>query len=217
MMRRKLVPVLVPFTGFYDSPHSDMLDDALRDLAQDDNGDPMKGSEDLWQYVRQWVSREAYAKLYVEAFSEEMHCATGIPCPLTFVELLSPREYNFTTDKILALVPQSTILHLYELVDKEALNSLIRTLFTSYSGFQSSYPNNLNEWGPLVGWDAVKNGTLLNCVWNECSSSDASWDLMEGYRCNGYLANIVADSLTPAGEELLGRLTEQRLRAQEGE
>lgn len=85
---------------------------------------------------------------------------------LAFEEMTSPREYNFATDRIFALVPLSVMRDLFRRSRAEGhatLAAVIARRFTSRSGFISHYPNDLDAWTakPLAEWDYNELGTLL--------------------------------------------------------
>lgn len=85
---------------------------------------------------------------------------------LQFEEVISPREYNFTTDRLFATAPLYLMQKLFARSRAEGhqtLAKVIRERFTSRSGFISYYSNDLAEWleKPLAAWDENELGTLL--------------------------------------------------------
>ena len=83
-----------------------------------------------------------------------------------FEEMTSPREYNFTTDRLFASVPLYLMQRLFKLsrdVGHVTLEGIIGERFTSRSGFISHYSNRLAAWvgKPLTDWDYNELGTLL--------------------------------------------------------
>ncbi|MDE3023040.1 MAG: hypothetical protein KGI54_14525 [Pseudomonadota bacterium] len=96
-------------------------------------------------------------------------CLKGCDQPsigLTFESMDSPREYNFTTDRIYASVPVFVLRKLFKRSREEkhrTLAAVIKKRFTSYDGFYSFYSNDLGDWlnRPLAEWDHNELGTLL--------------------------------------------------------
>lgn len=87
------------------------------------------------------VSKEACN--YVETTLNKI----GIKCAITFEELISPREYNFSNDSINISIEIDTksILRYFEAHKKE-LAQYFADKYTSRSGFISLYSNDINEW-----------------------------------------------------------------------
>jgi hypothetical protein len=87
---------------------------------------------------------------------------------MTFESMDSPREYNFSTDRIYGEVPLKVVRELFRRSKAEGhatLTAIIARRFTSRSGFMSFYPSDLAEWlakaGPLAEWDHNQLGTLF--------------------------------------------------------
>lgn len=84
----------------------------------------------------------------------------------TFESMDSPREYNFTTDRVYANIPLGMLYLLFRKSRAEnhaTLAAVIAERFTSRSGFISHYSRHLAEWleKPLSDWDHNETGTLL--------------------------------------------------------
>lgn len=87
----------------------------------------------------------------------------------TFDEMVSPREYNFGTDRVFAHIPVTAIRRMFRLsrAEKHAtLAEIIARRFTSRDGFSSFYPSDLASWlsRPVTDWDHNELGTLLDAV-----------------------------------------------------
>lgn len=165
---------VIPFSGFYESLHDDALDDALDQIFSDrDTGCTV--NEDL--VMRAWRSMDwkavhtAYAKAYCENFALEFKL------DLTFDEVNSPREYNFTTDRIFAYIPTESLQKVFDTVDTPGLRIKIRENHTSRDGFFSYYDNDLESWGNVLSWDHNQIGTLLQALVEQESVND--WDQFE--------------------------------------
>lgn len=214
----------IPFSGFYESVHDSLLDDALTQMVADDQGDVPEFTEGLWEHVDWRKVHEDYAKEYVEAFVEEFNSCTGLKIPMTLVVVDSPREYNFTTDRIFVNISEDSIRKMWKAVDKAELDKLIRERFTSYSGFSSFYDNSLEAWLAVEqrGWDKKKRkikvtdwdhnqlGTLIECLWEQChlGSREGVWrehELMEHAIGNGVLDNLIYDNMDEEGRAIVKR------------
>ena len=87
---------------------------------------------------------------------------------MTFESMDSPREYNFSTDRVYGRIPLKVMRELFKRSAAEGHETLSRVIarrFTSYDGFRSYYPSDLAEWlakaGRLQDWDHNELGTLL--------------------------------------------------------
>jgi hypothetical protein len=90
---------------------------------------------------------EKYAESYVEAISELTEL------DLEFDGLSSPREYNFTTDRIFASISRKSLAEVIRAVRGERLKKMAKEMFTSRSGFISYYSPDVSEWGRVEDWD----------------------------------------------------------------
>lgn len=188
----------IPFSGFYESLHKDEIDQAEQQMFSDrDTGcQRNEGLEMALFYkcdYRQVYA--AYAKEYCGNFSDKFELG------LTFDELVSPREYNFTTDRIFAFVPDATILMLWQQVDKDELQADIKAKHSSRDGFFSFYANSLEAWpDDVMDWDHNQLSTLLACWVGEFDIYE-EYSLMEDDRGNGLYDRLICDA-TPGIERL---------------
>lgn len=187
---------IIPFSGFYESLHDSELDRALEMAFSDDSGTPNAGLlSHAWDVVNWRTVHEAYAKNYCESFAREFQISS-----LTFEELNSPREYNFTTDRIFALIHLEDVRAILAKVDPEKLTEKVRECFTSRDGFSSFYSANLEEWGDVATWDHNQIDTLLQTFADQETRNHeefdqwAEFELMEDTRGNGNIDNWIFGS-----------------------
>lgn len=179
---------------------------------------PCRAGKDLWQHVSYQKAYLAYAQLYLEAFNDSLSQACGVKFKLSWESMSSPREYNFTTDRLFADIADKKVTELFRKVDKKVLDKRARGTFTSYDGFRSFYSPDYTTWGPVLTWDHNQLGVLIEALWYEFVSDErdsASWELMEGYRGNGDFDNIMWDALSEEGKSLVNNICEQRRAAEE--
>lgn len=114
------------------------------------------------------ISIKATRKCYTQgAFVKEQYLQPSIRA--TFESMDSPREYNFTTDRVYADIPISVMQALFRRSKEEkhaTLAAVIAERFTSRDGFISGYSRHLSEWlsKPLRDWDHNELCTLLIAV-----------------------------------------------------
>jgi hypothetical protein len=190
----------IPFAGFYESWHDQMLDDAFEGLFQTSNGDRRTRLEELAMWSVNWSPvHEAYAKAYTENLAEEF----GLK--LLFEALISPREYNFATDRIFAYIPLTEVYRLRRQVCEATFVECCIENFTSRSGFASHYDPNPQLWGPVKDWDHNQIGTLVQAYIRQANGGkdmDQSREtaLMEGERDNSVLDDWVYSNLNDEGK-----------------
>lgn len=226
------LPLSIPFEGFYNSTYDSMVDRWFEyesyNLADDGASDNQvdEWNESAYKGINYRAVYIDIAKHYVADLCEYIVTNGGIDLKLAFDELVSPREYNFTTDQIFATIGESEVSAMYAQTDGKILRETIKARHTSRSGFISFYPNDLDEWpkNPLE-WDNVQLHTLLQAYLIKFLDCDMQGDLdeklsaynvMESYIGNGYLDCTIWESASEefkAFDEKLRRgLDESRIR-----
>lgn len=154
--------IFVPFAGFYESIHNDAIESCIMSESVDDEGDIIIDTHDrIYEFTDFKVIRDLYAEKYVENLVAEINTINS----LTFKSLISPKYYNFETDRILATIVTVDIDFLYRNVAEKSLQEFIAKNHTSCSGFHSFYSNELKDWNKkhVSLWDSNQLGTLLEC------------------------------------------------------
>ena len=163
--------IILPFQGFYESLYTEAIDHEESGYADNISEDECLSNNELSALYDLLFDRTNYrqayrelAHVYVSAFNEKFKEWTGIDLCLKFVELVSPREYNFETDRIFATTALEALQTLRTTVDERFLREQIRTRHSSRSGFISFYSNKLEEWPSEVSeWDCNQLCTLVMC------------------------------------------------------
>lgn len=164
------------FSGFYESIHDGVFDDEETRIIEDYPGHD-------WDDFRFKYDRIGYCKNYVSAISSE------IGLKLEFMELTSPREYNFSTDQISVYIDGKTLKKISSVLNSDTLKNLIKRRFTSRDGFISWYSNDIEEWKErkVQDWNCVELGTLLDAwlIENELDNEDNTLDWVGYEYCQG--------------------------------
>lgn len=176
---RDLTVIKLPFQGFYESWYSGELDHEESQYAEhlaEKEGetyppelrlDASTFSELLFEHMNYRSAELEIAEEYVDSFDRMFSDELELPLRLKYESMDSPREYNFTTDRVYAHIPLAVVRKLFrksERFDNHAtLAQVIAERFTSYSGFISGYRNDLESWlsKPLRDWDHNELETLL--------------------------------------------------------
>lgn len=125
-----LININIPFSGFYESIHDSNIDHAIEcDIENAGLAETAAGDIDYKPV------RLAICKLYIEAYNRAFKDKHDIDLNLEFVELNSPRFYNFDTDKIIAAIDKDVFKQVTNLVNKEEMQNTLRDKFKPCSGF----------------------------------------------------------------------------------
>lgn len=158
----------IPFAGFYESIFSELAESSLFFITDSADNLNMEEREELASLVYDVQDFSALhhdiAKAYAESFSEWFKEETGFDLGLQFESMTSPREYNFTTDRIFCFIAPDVVDSLYRATDKKVLSDIVKERFTSHDGFASFYSNDLNQWiieSRPVAWDHNQIETLI--------------------------------------------------------
>lgn len=194
----------LPFEGFYESKYSgevDSIEEREVEHAVERQGEDgiapelhLEASDFADAYFDCTSYHDCYlaiAKAYVDAFDGVASEFIGIPLGLTWESMDSPREYNFTTDRVYAHIDESTVSALFAKSAAEShkrLRETIKERFTSYDGFYSYYKNSLESWleRDVLTWDHNELGTLLIAMLE-------GFEEQEGERIDWQVYNVVCD------------------------
>lgn len=140
----------IPFQGFYETIHDDTMDQVATSAFQDDSGDLRDSLYELaWPGIQWHKGHEIYARDYAMTFLDHYGIRAG-----SFVEMVSPREYNFTTDRLFVKIPVVEFMRVLRELPADELDATACSLFTSRSGFSSFYSPDVETWGnPVEDWD----------------------------------------------------------------
>jgi hypothetical protein len=161
MTKKEQFSAVLPFSGFYKSRHSEAIDYAEEYMFTFDDGEIHASLHELFYDNMDYGDvYGAYSKEYVGQISH----LTNIR--IVFEELVSPKEYNFTTDRIFVTIARKSLAKIIQLVKGERLNNKAREMFTSRSGFISYYSNNISDWGRIEEWDHNQIGCVLEALFD---------------------------------------------------
>jgi hypothetical protein len=180
------IATLPGFPGFYESILSSQCDREEEMIIENETSeegrewsgrDPQDLADAIYWAADYSAAYLDVAREYVDSWSRHMRDAAGLNFG-TFESMESPREYNFTTDRVFLTVPLSTLQAILDRVPRDMLRDCIREQFTSRAGFCSFYSNDLDNWleKPLAEWDHNECGTLLAVAvahyWQESEDID---------------------------------------------
>lgn len=210
------IETTIPFSGFYESVHLSLIESAIESMFSDDSGGSLgleNAFNDLCDFRKVFYS---YAQCYAENFS----VAFKIPS-LKFETLESPREYNFTTDRVFCKISMEDVKAIYERLSntegRKVFEDVAKSMFTSRSGFYSFYSPDVEDWGDIEDWDANQIGCMLHALASYDTGKDYdSWEeyaLMEDMQSNGYIDNWLCGS--SPGVDRLFKIREYLIKRQD--
>ncbi len=149
------IDIQIPFAGFYETVHDKEIDEAFE--SHYEIGDFGLGSDSvseeeqrqiydaIWDADVDWSGiRQEYVKEYCKVFGDKF----GLE--LEFIEMISPREYNFSTDRVFAKVDKNQFNEKIRkpVEEHEDWSEHVKEKFTSVSGFISFFSNDSKsqEW-----------------------------------------------------------------------
>lgn len=158
----------IPFSGFYETLHSDRLTSGIESLADCVTDEEIKavfpgGLMDVLDKLDYSKMMLDYAKEYVNWFNSRYDLN------LEFESLDSPKFYNYETDRIFCLADKSTIRGIIRRTAESVLRELVKESLIPRSGFIPFYSNDLDEWGPAESWDYNQMGILMEAF---CHTQD---------------------------------------------
>ena len=177
---------IIPFDGFYESITMSLLEP---DLDSENQNQREEGLPEIidWEVIdcgfynvaKEWV--KSYRNWLESEFNLKLES-------LQFESLSSPREYNFTTDRIFCNISDEDIVKLHEFALKHHLDhATVQDAFASRDGFHSFYDDFVNEWSnkPVLDWD--HNELTILFPTSDSEGEDFNYyDIWEDSLCNGF-------------------------------
>ena len=150
---------------------------------------------------------EDYTNFYIDELNERLK---GFTLKATYKCFESPREYNFTTDRIFIEIEENHaadfIKHIVKNYQKE-LESKIEDRFRSRSGFISFYKNSIDLWAKdFKEWDCNMIGTCFELF--DLEEEDINYSLRE-YLSERIMFNL-GNTLGKDGIDLLDRKQKEK-------
>ena len=188
----------IPFDGFYESFISADIDHQIGQQIEWDidiydlNEDEQQVLEDSYlSFNRSSFYNEIaqdYTNFYIDALNERLK---GFTLKATYKFFTSPREYNFSTDRIFIEIEENHAIDFIKYIIKnykKELEKKIEDRFTSRSGFNSFYKNSLDLWTKdFKEWDCNMIGTCYELF--DLEEEEINYSLRE------YLSETIMDNL----------------------
>ena len=207
----------IPFDGFYESFISADIEHQIGQQIEWDS-DTFDLNEDeqqiLWDsylsvnrsYFYNQIA-EDYTNFYIDALNERLE---GFTLKATYKFFTSPREYNFSTDRIFIEIEKNHAIDFIKYIIKnykKELEEKIKQRFTSRSGFISSYKNSLDLWiDDYSEWDHNQIGTCFELF--DLEEEDINYSLRD-YLSERIMFNL-GNTLGQDGIDLLNKKQKEK-------
>jgi hypothetical protein len=164
MKKETILPI---FPGFYNSiyePDESSEMERINEQREAAGLEPAKFEDFAFDY-REYEKEVGKG---VCAYQEKTLRGIGLNCSLEFVEIDSPKEYNFRTDKIVANIKCSwpELRKMWLSLDKDDVQAILNENHKSRSGFISFYPHQYEKWIEYTSKTVDHNVlcTMLECI-----------------------------------------------------
>lgn len=169
---------IINFGGFYHSIHSMLIDDVVENLICTDNEDNF--DQKMYDEFNWKEAHEKYCIEYLDKFEDWLTDELELKetPKIEFKELISPRFYNYTTDKIRAVISEKNVQEICQAVlnseeFKEEFEEYLHERTTPVDGYIPFYTFNEamnNKEGVLIYFvlefmtDQYNGKDLLNSI-----------------------------------------------------
>lgn len=162
----KKLSVAIPFSGFYETWVGVVADELAMDekayqLIDDFDGCIENLNDDEYELILNTSPRFTDANIVVaKEYTNQLLEALEIKGE--FDELVSPKFYNFGTDKIYVSFTMDTLKAILTRCDKERLSNWVFEALKSRDGFIPFYSNKLEDWGSSDDYEAPQWEVILD-------------------------------------------------------
>ena len=192
------------FWGFYESPFTDE-GDIEWNFFDDPNSlnpktkelfDEFLGKEADWSYDKEFVDGigEAYTNEFDSLIKEAIPSWKGSE----YIEIDSPKAYNFSTDRVFARTKiddkVSEEIMNYIKDHQDEFEALLKEKFTARDGFIPYYSNDIKEWQKsLSDMDHNELSTIFECILGKEGIESLNLSVLDYVMSNGmdYATHIV--------------------------
>lgn len=157
---------LISFSGFYQSIHQMTLDNAFDQYIESLSLEEEKDLDLRAAFTWSKPMLDAYCKEYVQGLKRYILETGEFSLPsMRFEELVRPKEYNHSTDRLFVSIDDNDMDKLVEFLQNEQakVQAVADQYFTSGPGFQSFYPAQVGRWDTtdVYDWDHNQKGAIF--------------------------------------------------------
>lgn len=135
------IEIQLPFSGFYYSTHDMNIDNHIEyeieylESELDYTEDQLDIIKDRFFMMDYAPIREAICVHYINAFNAVFYDEYNIHLDLEYSQLISPKFYNFETDRLYAFIDESIYNDVAELINKQGFKAVLKEKYKQRSGY----------------------------------------------------------------------------------
>lgn len=135
------IEIQLPFSGFYHSIHDMYIDNHIEyeieylDAELGYTNEQVDIIKDRFYDMDYAPIRKAICEHYIHAYNAVFYDEYDIHLDLEYSQLISPKFYNFETDRLCALIDKSIYNEVTALVNSEDFKVMLKDKFKVQSGF----------------------------------------------------------------------------------
>lgn len=135
------IEIQLPFSGFYESIHDMYIDNHIEyelDYLESELGytdEQLDIIKDCFYMMDYAPIRKAICEHYIQAYNAVFYDEYNIHLDLEYSQLISPRFYNFETDRLYALIDESIYSEVTALINSVDFKTMLKDKFKAQSGF----------------------------------------------------------------------------------
>lgn len=135
------IDIQLPFSGFYYSIHDSYIDNHIEyelDYLESELGytdDQLDVIKERFYDMDYALIRKAICEHYINTYNAVFYDEYNIHLDLEYSCLVSPRFYNYDTDKLYVLIDESIYSEVTALINSEDFKAMLKDKFKPQSGF----------------------------------------------------------------------------------
>lgn len=135
------IAIQVPFSGFYHSIHDMYIDNHIEyeiEYLESELGytdEQLDIIKDRFYTMDYAPIRKAICEHYINAYNAVFYDEYDIHLDLEYSQLISPKFYNFETDRLYAFIDESIYNEVTALINSEDFKTMLKDKFKQRSGF----------------------------------------------------------------------------------
>lgn len=135
------IAIQLPFSGFYHSIHDMYIDNHIEyelEYLESELGytdDQLDIIKDIFYDMDYAPIRKAICEHYINAYNAVFYDEYDIHLDLEYSDLISPKFYNFETDRLYALIDESVYKDVTALINSEDFKVMLKDKFKCRDGF----------------------------------------------------------------------------------
>lgn len=129
------IKIELPFSGFYESIYDSHIDNTMEYYLYDLEGEQLEKAQNAFYMMNYDATRKAICEHYIQAYNQVFYDQFNIDLNLTFNSLISPKFYNFETDRLFVNIDPELFKQVIQLLDDDAIQKTLSEKYKTRDGF----------------------------------------------------------------------------------